>query len=384
MKTFGKWLLEFWQAAAGDRPGIMRAVVAVVVVPLLLVFVVAVVVTVVAIVLKRLIWPPLLWFWKWLWRPRRMIIAGAALFAVGYGVPAVGMRVAAAGVWLLMLGVVQAVIRRFLLTQSPDFPALVTVNLVLAAAAVGVPALTVVLATSGAPGSAPSAVAANEGQPILLPSAGIGCLFLIWAVVFVPQRLRRRSRCMNAVSELARTLLPSWLAAVAAVATWGWVFMLRFGQGSLSGPDFKTLPVAVGAAGVAVLLVPLYQFTARACWQHGIEKVLDPVRWLQVVRDVLEELDNGEPENGGAAPEEELQPGELSVSRVREGTAAWRAAGSPRRVSLVTGGGDDADGRHNSEGRWYLTSSLRRDAPVEATPEQVAAWQAWRQQRRQR
>jgi hypothetical protein len=302
VKTFGKSLLALWKESRGSL-GIMRAgLLVVVAVPLLLVAVVVVVV----MLLAKVIWPPLLWFWKWLWRPRRMIIAGAVLFALGYGVPAVGMRVAAAGVWLLVLGVMQAVIRRFLLKQSLGFPALVTVNLVLTASVVGFPWLTLALATSGAPGSALSAAAANQGQDSLLAAAGTGCLWLISAVVLVPQRLRMRGRCMNAVGGLTRTLLPSWLAAAAAVATWAWVFLLRFGRGSLSGPDFKTLPVAVGAAGVAVLLVPLYQFAARSFWQHGIENVLDPQRWLQAVRDVLADLETGgEPELAGEAPARE-------------------------------------------------------------------------------
>jgi hypothetical protein len=66
-----------------------------------------------------------------------------------------------------------------------------------------------------------------------------------------------------------------------------------------------------------------------------------------------------------------------AVTGSRAGTAAWRAAGSPAKVTLAHVGSRDADGNYHSEQRWYLAASLRRGQLVEATPEQVAARHAW-------
>jgi hypothetical protein len=46
-------------------------------------------------------------------------------------------------------------------------------------------------------------------------------------------------------------------------------------------------------------------------------------------------------------------------------------------VTLVHVGSRDADGNYHGEPRWYLAVPLRRGQFIEATPEQVAAWQAW-------
>lgn len=67
-----------------------------------------------------------------------------------------------------------------------------------------------------------------------------------------------------------------------------------------------------------------------------------------------------------------------AVTRGRAGAAAWRAAGSPARVTLDIVGSHDADGNHRAEQKWFLAAALRRGEHVEATPEQVDAWYAWR------
>ena len=70
-----------------------------------------------------------------------------------------------------------------------------------------------------------------------------------------------------------------------------------------------------------------------------------------------------------------------AVTRGRAGSAAWRAAGSPARVTLVNVGSRDTDGNHHGEQKWFLAAALRRGEHVEATPEQVDAWYAWRNSR---
>lgn len=94
---------------------------------------------------------------------------------------------------------------------------------------------------------------------------------------------------------------------------------------------------------------------------------------------------------------------ERSVTRGRAGSAAWNAAGRPRKVTAVSvpirdADGSllaDADGEPQYETRWYVAASIRRkgdhrwkhglytrpDEWVEATPEQVAAWKAWQASR---
>jgi hypothetical protein len=56
---------------------------------------------------------------------------------------------------------------------------------------------------------------------------------------------------------------------------------------------------------------------------------------------------------------------DLATERGRITKAAWRAAGSPVRLQRVRGG------------RWYLYASWKRGDRQEATPAQVAAWEAW-------
>lgn len=58
-----------------------------------------------------------------------------------------------------------------------------------------------------------------------------------------------------------------------------------------------------------------------------------------------------------------------AAERSRIMAAAWRAAGSPARLQRV----------HTSPDRinWYLYASWKRGHRELATPDQVAAWQAW-------
>ena len=81
---------------------------------------------------------------------------------------------------------------------------------------------------------------------------------------------------------------------------------------------------------------------------------------------------------------------ELSASRSRVGTAAYRAAGSPPKVSsaMVPVTFIERDGQlygDKYEIRYYLAKSMRRGARpdewIEATPEQVEAWAAWQRQK---
>lgn len=80
---------------------------------------------------------------------------------------------------------------------------------------------------------------------------------------------------------------------------------------------------------------------------------------------------------------------ELAVERGKIASAAWQKPGRPRKVTRVWGPVHDADGvivRDASgdpvyEARWYRASTLRSGNKVAATPEQVAAWQAYQESR---
>ncbi len=80
---------------------------------------------------------------------------------------------------------------------------------------------------------------------------------------------------------------------------------------------------------------------------------------------------------------------ELAVERGKIASAAWQKAGRPRKVTSVwvpTRGTDgtvvrDSNGEPVYEARWYLASTMRSAVPVEAKPEQVAAWQVYQESR---
>lgn len=80
---------------------------------------------------------------------------------------------------------------------------------------------------------------------------------------------------------------------------------------------------------------------------------------------------------------------ELAVERGTIAAAAWQKAGRPRKISRSSVLVRDADcaivrkpdGSAVYEVRCYLTSTIRSGTWVEATPEQVAAWQAYQESR---
>jgi hypothetical protein len=80
---------------------------------------------------------------------------------------------------------------------------------------------------------------------------------------------------------------------------------------------------------------------------------------------------------------------ELAVECGRIAAAAWQKAGRPRKITRAPRPVRDPDGTivRDSGGspvyeiRCYLTSTIRSGTWVEATPEQVAAWQAYQESR---
>ncbi len=164
--------------------------------------------------------------------------------------------------------------------------------------------LVAAIATSGNPSVLAAVIKNQSGSGVgsaLTSAVAFGSLLAIpLLVVFIPETLRR-NRCWRAASELAKTLVPAWLAASAAAATWLYVVAQHFFGGPLAGVTVEV--VLVGGLAAATLLAPVYQFAARSCWEHGVEVVLDPHRWRETWRKVVHE------ELGTAFKEGDTRPG---------------------------------------------------------------------------
>jgi hypothetical protein len=145
-------------------------------------------------------------------------------------------------------------------------------------------------------------------------TGGVGGVMIVVAVVFlqvgivelvviIPDEMHEYLPWDHA-KKLSRTLLPAWQAAAAAVMTWIDILLLHFAGGPLASTSLLVLMVA--GIGVATLLVPLYQFLARSCWQYGAAAVFDPVRWRDAVRKVRKEVKAASISRSLALPKEVL------------------------------------------------------------------------------
>ncbi len=232
--------------------------------------------------------PRRLWDWMWRhgWRRRFAVAGGTALLLgtlIGLLVRRAGLYIAEAGwvligvafIWYLVTSVRDGV-RKAMYAARPvaRFVASVTALAFIA----GFPLLVVVLATpSGGNGSAIAALIRNQGSSSIAGEVGgVFVLAVPALVVAVPEILRRRLP-WDGTADRAGELVSAWLAVGAAIATWAYLFLLRFGGQALSGQEsLNTLAVAAVAIGVAVLLAPLYRIVARSCWKHGIAVIFDP------------------------------------------------------------------------------------------------------------
>jgi len=129
-------------------------------------------------------------------------------------------------------------------------------------------------------------------------TAGVGRFMIIAAVLFlqvgigillviIPGEMHEYLPWDDA-TKLSRKLLPAWQAAAAAVMTWIDILLLHFAGGPLASTSLPVLMVA--GFGVATLLLPLYHFIARSCWQYGAAGVFDPERWRDAFVNVRREV----------------------------------------------------------------------------------------------
>jgi hypothetical protein len=176
-----------------------------------------------------------------------------------------------------------------------------------------IPPLLVSLVTSGGSWSAAGRALLGEGGHGFLAYAlgfvRFSCqLASLLILVWIPAALRRRLPWKDA-SNLAKSLVPSWLAAAATIFTWLYIVLLHFGGGALAKDPLSL--VAVAGLGAAVLLVPLFQFVARSCWEYGFVTVFDPVRWRGAFRAVHDEVRRARELR---VPREADKPGSVSGS----------------------------------------------------------------------
>ena len=106
-------------------------------------------------------------------------------------------------------------------------------------------------------------------------------------LILLPEALRRIIR-KSVVSDLTKSVLPGWLAAVSSLATGVYIFALHFDKGPLSRTSLNQVTFA--AIAVALLLAPIYKSIVEACWERGIADVFNPGSWIARPRTVIKEF----------------------------------------------------------------------------------------------
>lgn len=279
------------------------------------------------------------WLWKrFLTQPDNVGGTGLLLFWAAWGVQALSPWPAvkhAAGAVIYMGGSLLALsfliyllrfVRRFM-PRGASTAAAAMIDIAVYGFFVLIPPLMVSLVTSGGNWSEVGAAMLGKGGHGLVPEVlgfvRFACqLITLLILIGIPAVLRHWLLPWRAASGLARSLVPSWLTAVATVLTWLYIVLLHFGGGALAKDPLGLIMVTGLAA--ALILVPVFQFVARSCWEHGFVAVFDPVRWHVAFRDVFSEV---------------LGARGSGVAGKRHGSGPADAASG--NTSLVTGPGAD-------------------------------------------
>jgi len=101
-------------------------------------------------------------------------------------------------------------------------------------------------------------------------------LCLLYALFIGPEIIRRKLPFEHASQEALR-LVPTGLAIGAAIVTGSFLLALHFFNQPLA--SIPPGPLAASIIAVMTLLMPFYQFIARACWRDGLADFLDPAAW---------------------------------------------------------------------------------------------------------
>jgi hypothetical protein len=106
-------------------------------------------------------------------------------------------------------------------------------------------------------------------------------------VLALPHYLNKRIEWGKA-SDQTKTLLPSWIAALAALATGGQIIMLHYYRGPFRSTPVST--VVIAALLVSALLAPVYKWVTRTVWIKGLSTTFSPSRWYKAISEVLREI----------------------------------------------------------------------------------------------
>jgi hypothetical protein len=108
-------------------------------------------------------------------------------------------------------------------------------------------------------------------------------LLLLW----VPQLFFYIQLDMDAAGDAQRVLL-GLIAVTASIVTGIYILLLHFRGGPLRGISLR--PLAVGAAGLVVLITPVYRSLAGTCWSRGISDIVQFSKYRQDWGKTLIEL----------------------------------------------------------------------------------------------
>jgi hypothetical protein len=176
--------------------------------------------------------------------------------------------------------------------QTRLIAARVTIGIMAYAFLVLLSLLTVSLVTSGGSWSALYTAMYDNGKPgfvgQMIVWVRLACeLVTLFILAGIPAVLRRWLP-WSIASGMARSLVPSWLAAGAAFTTWLYIVLMHFDKGALA--SYPLGLIVVSGLGAAALLAPLFQFVTRSCWEYGPVVVFDPVRWRSAFLAVFDEV----------------------------------------------------------------------------------------------
>lgn len=126
---------------------------------------------------------------------------------------------------------------------------------------------------------------ATNGNAAVLPASGnMGSkVFSILLLTLIPlfliglPEILHRTLSWDLASDLAKTLLPGWLAFATALATALYVLLLHFFSGPLVSVPIGPLCAALLAA--LALLTPFYKLIAAACWERGVMDIVHLTHW---------------------------------------------------------------------------------------------------------
>jgi hypothetical protein len=136
----------------------------------------------------------------------------------------------------------------------------------------------------------------HSGQNISLSPTSAGVvgwaeivvvLAILWLLLGVPTQAHRAKVKKDGA---ARDFLVGVITAASSLLTATYLLLLHFAGGPLQ--PVSRGPLVAGIVFAAVLLVPIYSWLARACWQQGFGGVIGwkslKERWRQVVAEVQE------------------------------------------------------------------------------------------------